>query len=189
MYKTGLENRKLLIQRAIQVQADSLRAVEEALAKNETVSPEHNIPDIYYGPDNVFLALHGECVKLDMGEYTYEYCVLKRATQIPNKGGSSVDLGNFDEMVVNQDGSVIHRLKGGHQCWNGPHRTTNVKIFCGNETKILKVSEPQKCAYEITMLSPAVCQEEVEIFEIVEDSANVEGSYTTESEKWDKQDL
>jgi len=47
----------------------------------------------------------------------------------------------------------------GEVCWNGPPRSTRVKLTCGTEEKIEYVSEPGKCEYEISLITPSACLE------------------------------
>lgn len=46
-----------------------------------------------YGPDDVFLALKGDCFSLNSGEYTYNVCIMGQVTQKSNKDSSNTSLG------------------------------------------------------------------------------------------------
>jgi protein kinase C substrate 80K-H len=46
-----------------------------------------------YGPDDVFLAIKGDCVSLNTGEYTYEVCIMGHVTQKSNKDNQSTNIG------------------------------------------------------------------------------------------------
>ena len=45
----------------------------------------------------------------------------------------------------------------GTKCWNGPHRSMQFVITCGTENALLSVMELEKCEYQFTGTSPALC--------------------------------
>ncbi|CAI9536359.1 unnamed protein product [Staurois parvus] len=47
----------------------------------------------------------------------------------------------------------------GTGCWQGPNRSTLVKLFCGKETVIMSTSEPSRCEYLMEFYTPASCQQ------------------------------
>jgi len=42
-------------------------------------------------------------------------------------------------------------------CWNGPARSIALKFECGGTDALLSVDEPNKCAYEARVTTPAAC--------------------------------
>jgi protein kinase C substrate 80K-H len=124
-----------------------------------------------YGPDDIFLALKGECVDVDSGEYTYEHCFLDRTMQKPNKGGMDTNMGYFDRIewiTVDEEepadgkglGSgerIAIKYENGAQCWNGPARSTTVILACAEKNEIWRVIEEEKCSYRMEAGSPAAC--------------------------------
>lgn len=122
-----------------------------------------------YGPSSIFRALKGVCISQDAGEYTYEHCFLESTKQNQRKGGNSVSMGRFSKVgttsveEVNEAGDVINIEKTvieydrGQSCWNGPNRSTKVILECGEENKILKTAEEEKCVYSMLVTSPAAC--------------------------------
>ena len=124
-----------------------------------------------YGLDDIFRALKGQCISGDVGEYTYEHCFMDRTKQKPKRGGGETNMGNFirfdTEFVdgeTDADGKglgsgerIVMRYENGQGCWNGPSRSTKVILACGPEEEVWKVSETEKCVYEIHQGSAAVC--------------------------------
>ncbi|CAL8303307.1 unnamed protein product [Merluccius merluccius] len=57
--------------------------------------------------------------------------------------------------------SVYSLMKYDHGtgCWQGPNRSTTVKLTCGKETVVMSTSEPSRCEYLMEFTTPAVCQE------------------------------
>jgi protein kinase C substrate 80K-H len=51
------------------------------------------------------------------------------------------------------------KYEHGASCWSGPQRSTTVFLVCDSEDKIIDVSEPETCTYEMTVGTPAVCTE------------------------------
>ncbi|KAJ1674756.1 hypothetical protein EV182_002625 [Spiromyces aspiralis] len=112
------------------------------------------------GQDQMFLALKGECMSKDLGQYTYEICWLGQATQIENQGGNRHSLGTFvgfNEGGGEGPGYFTHLYKNGAYCWNGPSRSIMVTLECGEVNEIISVVEPSKCEYNARILSPAAC--------------------------------
>ncbi|CAI7593876.1 unnamed protein product [Penicillium glandicola] len=122
-----------------------------------------------YGAASIFRALKGVCISQDAGEYTYEHCFLESTKQNQRKGSNSVSMGKFSHIgttsmeEVNEAGEVVNVEKmiiqydRGQSCWNGPSRSTKVILECGEENKILKTAEEEKCVYSMLVTSPAAC--------------------------------
>jgi protein kinase C substrate 80K-H len=73
------------------------------------------------------------------------------------EGHSSTSLGSWSGF---DDVDRTHlKFTGGQTCWQGPQRSLTVKLRCGEADTLLTVDEPSKCVYEMTMQTPAVCQE------------------------------
>ncbi|KAJ3314743.1 serine/threonine protein kinase, CMGC group [Boothiomyces sp. JEL0838] len=106
--------------------------------------------NIDFGKDKEYMGLYDECISLKTPEYEYKLCFFKDAKQI--QGTNEVSLGNFNRW---DDGNMIY--EGGLKCWNGPNRSVRVILECDLKTHILKVSEPEKCEYEMLVGTPAKC--------------------------------
>ncbi|KAJ2705000.1 hypothetical protein FB645_002786 [Coemansia sp. IMI 203386] len=133
---------------------------ERSTLKN-TVSNLRELLNKDLGPDSVYMPVDKECYSLDAGEYTYEVCLLDRATQISNKDGSRQSLGSFTEFGKLSDGALVdysvHKYLQGTKCWNGPNRSLVASFECADEIKVLGVSEPEKCEYHAKMTGPFAC--------------------------------
>lgn len=163
-------------------QASESQAVKDAKsrlnsAENELKNQKKELGDHEgdltkdYGPDEVFRALKDQCVSVESGEYTYEFCYMGKTWQKPKKSGGNTNMGNFvriETIVVDEDvgpdgkglGSgerVALKYENGQHCWNGPNRSTTVILACAEKDEIWKVREEEKCVYRMEVGSPAVC--------------------------------
>ncbi|KAJ5558718.1 hypothetical protein N7535_009403 [Penicillium sp. DV-2018c] len=156
--------------KAVTEARDALKSAQDSLTslKNKLRDQRADLEQDY-GPASIFRALKGVCISHDAGEYTYEHCFLESTRQNQRKGGSSVSMGKFSKVgstsveEVNEAGEVINIEKitleydRGQSCWNGPSRSTKVILECGEENKILKTAEEEKCVYAMLVTSPAAC--------------------------------
>ena len=131
-------NRKL---RDLQKEADALR----------------NFLDRNYGEDDEYLTLANNCYEFTDTEYTYKACLFDECSQKKKHGGSETRLGTFQRWEQSENNGHVMYFTGGQQCWNGPSRSTTLKINCGLEIKLISTSEPSKCEYEMVMESPTAC--------------------------------
>ncbi|KAI8818404.1 glucosidase II beta subunit-like-domain-containing protein [Fimicolochytrium jonesii] len=120
--------------------------------------------DTDFGPAGVWEKIFKDCVSLDTSEYTYEVCLLDRASQKQKNGGHGPSLGSFqkwgrrDGKETAADKYKYMMYDHGERCWNGPERSVQVQVECGRETKLLSVVEMSKCEYDAKMTSPAACE-------------------------------
>ncbi|KAM4598710.1 glucosidase 2 subunit beta isoform 2-T2 [Polymixia lowei] len=113
-----------------------------------------------FGPSAEFAYLYSQCYELSTSEYIYRLCPFNRVSQKPKFGGSETNLGTWGAWA-GPEGSVYSMMKYEHGtgCWQGPNRSTTVKLTCGKETVVMSTSEPSRCEYLMEFTTPAVCQE------------------------------
>ncbi|KAF8450938.1 glucosidase II beta subunit-like-domain-containing protein [Boletus edulis BED1] len=137
------------------------------LTREEEETAYHDLSALFdpdgFGPEGEWKRLDGLCLEMDTGDYTYEVCLFDEARQKPNKGGSTVSLGKFSSWnKLAEPGELEYytkqRYTQGTKCWNGPHRSLGLILSCGTENALLTVAELEKCEYQITGTSPALCR-------------------------------
>jgi len=107
-----------------------------------------------FGPDGVYRALRGTCVRRKKSQYEFELCVLDRAAQFEGRRRLA-SLGTFVRWDA-ADGAMVY--EGGDGCWNGPRRSVRVAVVCGaGAPEIVTVDEPSVCVYAMTLRTPAAC--------------------------------
>ncbi|XP_051988574.1 glucosidase 2 subunit beta-like [Xyrauchen texanus] len=113
-----------------------------------------------FGPDAEFTYLYSQCYELSTGEYIYRFCPFNRVSQKPKYGGSETNLGIWGSWAGPENNKyLMMKYEHGAGCWQGPNRSTMVKLTCGKETVVTSTSEPSRCEYLMEFTTPAVCQE------------------------------
>ncbi|MGH0129311.1 UNVERIFIED_CONTAM: hypothetical protein FKN15_001941 [Acipenser sinensis] len=93
-------------------------------------------------------------------QYVYRLCPFSRVTQKQKFGGSETNLGTWGSWAGPEDDKYsVMKYEQGTGCWQGPNRSTTVKLTCGTETAVVSSSEPSRCEYQVEFTTPAVCQE------------------------------
>ncbi|KAF8556298.1 hypothetical protein OG21DRAFT_1596536 [Imleria badia] len=137
------------------------------LTREEERTAHDDLSDLFnpdgFGPEGEWKKLDGLCLEKDVGDYTYEVCLFGEARQKPNKGGSTFSLGKFTSWnKLAEPGELEYytkqRYTQGTKCWNGPQRSVELLLSCGTENALLTVAELEKCEYQITGTSPALCR-------------------------------
>uniref|UniRef100_A0A673M3G2 Glucosidase 2 subunit beta n=1 Tax=Sinocyclocheilus rhinocerous TaxID=307959 RepID=A0A673M3G2_9TELE len=96
----------------------------------------------------------------DQIRYIYRLCPFNRVSQKPKYGGSETNLGTWGSWSGPENNKyLLMKYDHGTGCWQGPNRSTTVKLTCGKETVVTSTSEPSRCEYLIEFTTPAVCQE------------------------------
>ncbi|KAI0034384.1 glucosidase II beta subunit-like-domain-containing protein [Vararia minispora EC-137] len=116
----------------------------------------------FFGAQGEWRKLANQCLSKNTGDYTYEVCFFGEARQKPNNGGQTFSLGHFsgwnDAATVGSPeyyGWQMYTL--GTKCWNGPQRSVKFELRCGIENMLLTVQELEKCEYQFTGTTPALC--------------------------------
>ncbi|KAF7666005.1 hypothetical protein LDENG_00122170 [Lucifuga dentata] len=113
-----------------------------------------------FGPSAEFAYFYNQCYELTTSEYIYRLCPFNRVSQKPKYGGSETNLGTWGKWAGPEDNIYsIMKYEHGTGCWQGPNRSTAVKLTCGTETVVTATSEPSRCEYLMEFTTPAVCQE------------------------------
>lgn len=153
------EETQLLIDEASKARSD----FEEADRALRDVQREiHQIEESLekdYGVDEEFAPLDGECFEYTDFEYTYKLCPFDQVTQRPKSGGADTRLGSWNNWVGPEENKYLEMLYDkGQSCWNGPQRSTRVKMRCGTENVLTSVNEPNRCEYVFEFVTPSICQ-------------------------------
>lgn len=113
-----------------------------------------------FGPSAEFGYLYSQCYELTTSEYIYKLCPFNRVSQKPKYGGSETNLGTWGKWA-GPDDDVYSMMKYEHGtgCWQGPNRSTTVKLTCGKETVVMSTSEPSRCEYLMEFTTPAICKD------------------------------
>ena len=114
-----------------------------------------------FGNNDIFLSVYKKCIDVDTPEYIYEICLFGDIHQKPKSGGSSTLVGKYTRWGGRDAKTVYNKMmfENGQTCWNGPARSVEVDIECGEKEAGLSVSETSKCEYLMKIASPLVCQE------------------------------
>jgi protein kinase C substrate 80K-H len=110
-----------------------------------------------YGADKALRALHGKCVKQAFTQYEFELCGFEHVQQYEH-GSVIARLGSWGSWKGGGGaggGEMV--FDGGDQCWNGPKRSTTVRMECGERDEIVSVDEPNRCMYAMVFKTPAAC--------------------------------
>ncbi|XP_078061450.1 glucosidase 2 subunit beta-like [Mustelus asterias] len=116
---------------------------------------------IDFGTDGEFAYMFNQCYEMTTNEYIYKLCPFNKVAQKPKHGGSETSLGIWGSWAGPEHSRFsAMKYEHGTGCWQGPSRSTLVKLSCGKETAVLSTSEPSRCEYLMEFSTPAFCQEE-----------------------------
>ncbi|XP_028678840.1 glucosidase 2 subunit beta [Erpetoichthys calabaricus] len=117
-----------------------------------------------FGPSAEFSYLYNQCYELTTNEYVYKMCPFSRVSQKPKYGGSETNLGSWGSWAGPENNKyAMMKFEQGTGCWQGPNRSTTVKLSCGKDTAVISTTEPSRCEYLMEFTTPAVCREPQEL--------------------------
>ncbi|XP_039628600.1 glucosidase 2 subunit beta [Polypterus senegalus] len=150
---------------AAQKARDAFDEAEKSLreAEDQIRSLEKEI-SFDFGPSAEFSYLYNQCYELTTNEYVYKMCPFSRVSQKPKYGGSETNLGSWGSWAGPENNKyAMMKFEQGTGCWQGPNRSTTVKLSCGKDTAVISTTEPSRCEYLMEFTTPAVCQEPQEL--------------------------
>ncbi|XP_067589752.1 glucosidase 2 subunit beta isoform X3 [Pseudorca crassidens] len=107
----------------------SLKDVEESIRNLEQEI------SFDFGPNGEFAYLYSQCYELTTNDTWGSW--------------AGPDHNKFSAMKYEQ----------GTGCWQGPNRSTTVRLLCGKETVVTSTTEPSRCEYLMELMTPAACPE------------------------------
>ncbi|KAF5275865.1 hypothetical protein FQR65_LT04104 [Abscondita terminalis] len=131
-------------------------------AVNDIKSEIKNIErylEIDFGSDDEFAILEGSTFEYTDHEYIYKLLPFNKIIQQPKSSSLETLLGTWSDWAGTENKYSIMHYTNGHSCWNGPQRSTKVRVICGSENQVTSVTEPSKCEYQMDFTTPAACKE------------------------------
>jgi protein kinase C substrate 80K-H len=155
-----------IVEETAQIRNEFNEAVRKLSETEATIRDSESFIEFDYGPDSAWAPLKGQCFELNENQYTYKLCLFDKSSQKDKNGYSEVSLGHWNSWSgPENDKFSAQKYDKGQNCWNGPDRSTNVVIKCGEETKLVEATEPSKCEYRFVLLSPAACHDPAKLEE------------------------
>ncbi|XP_045048433.2 glucosidase 2 subunit beta isoform X4 [Desmodus rotundus] len=135
------------VERSLRDMEESIRNLEQEISFD-------------FGPNGEFAYLYSQCYELTTNEYVYRLCPFKLVSQKPKLGGSPTNLGTWGSWAgPEHDKFSAMKYEQGTGCWQGPNRSTTVRLLCGKETVVTSTTEPSRCEYLMELMTPAACPE------------------------------
>nr|XP_056715868.1 glucosidase 2 subunit beta [Euleptes europaea] len=146
---------------AAQKARDQFEEVEKSLKDmEESIRSLEKEITFDFGPHGEFSYLYNQCYELTTNEYIYRLCPFSRVSQKPKHGGSETSLGTWGSWAGPEDNKFsVMKYEHGTGCWQGPNRSTTVKLSCGKETMVTTTTEPSRCEYLMDFVTPAACHD------------------------------
>ena len=97
------------------------------------------------GQNAEFMPLMDKCFEYEDREYVYKLCPFEKTVQKSKAGHGETCIGYWSSWGEEPNKYLMMKFTNGLGCWNGPQRSTNVFLSCGIESKLVSVSEPNRC--------------------------------------------
>ncbi|KRT81559.1 HLH domain-containing protein [Oryctes borbonicus] len=154
------EETQKLIEKATEARKEFTDAEKEVRHIQAEIKKLEEYLEKDFGPEDEFAPLEGDCFDYEDYEYIYKLCPFDKAVQKPKSNSVETRLGVWSNWLGSEDNKYSSMLYDrGQSCWNGPQRSTHVRINCGSENKLTAVSEPNRCEYLFDFTTPAACKE------------------------------
>ncbi|KAL1499667.1 hypothetical protein AB1Y20_011864 [Prymnesium parvum] len=158
-----------LLEPFVDAEADAARAKVAALEKSDREALDEIAflepiialePDM--GEEQEWFALFGQCYDSPpSGLFQYKFCPFNNFLQDGHLLGNYSGWTEIPPDARTRDGQVLYgramAFTNGALCMGEPRNAT-VLMTCGQEDKLLSVSEPTTCVYEGLFSSPSACE-------------------------------
>lgn len=152
------EETKKLMDEAKKAKDEFREAEGKYLDVHKRIQELEGVLNTDFGPEDAFMALHGQCIEMTDREYIYKLCPFDRASQRPKDGGSETSLGRWGRWTGGETSKYSRqKYEGGATCWNGPARSVEVNMKCGLSNELLSAAEPNRCEYSFEFKTPSAC--------------------------------
>lgn len=97
------------------------------------------------GANAEFAPMMNNCYEYEDREYVYKLCPFDKTIQKSKSNNGETTIGYWSSWGTDANKYLTMKFNNGLACWNGPQRSTAVKLTCGIESKLVAVSEPNRC--------------------------------------------
>lgn len=91
------------------------------------------------------------CFEYEDREYIYKLCPFDKTVQKSKSNNAETTIGQWSAWGTDSNKYSQMVFNNGLACWNGPQRSTLVRLTCGIESKVVAVSEPNRCEVKFTV--------------------------------------
>ena len=132
---------------AYQDSVNSLNSIESELKETKDKL------DLDTGVNAEFAAMINTCFEYEDREYIYKLCPFDKTVQKSKSNNAETTIGQWSAWGTDSNKYSQMVFNNGLACWNGPQRSTLVRLTCGIESKVVAVSEPNRCEVKNCILN------------------------------------